>query len=196
LKVGFAPKDIIYTPNGVSLEEIKMLWKHADEWVLTLRSKFLINPNWKEIFQSCLNLKPIYVDVDSELEENIKNEVKSWIKERDLDLIYSYHNFEKTPDYEELNEITKSLFSDGADVVKLACMANSEEDNLVMMDLYREHKRLVAFCMGEEGKESRVTSLFFGEKITYAAPTSGESVAPGQFTYDELYELINFGFDE
>ncbi len=177
-------------------EEIKNLWSKADDWVLTLREKFLEKPNWKSTFKLCLSLKPRYVDLDSELSSAVKSEVASWVKTTDSDLMYSYHNFQETPDFEELNAVISSLYNDGADVVKVACLALKEEDNLIVMDLYRAHKRLVAFCMGEHGKESRVTALFFGEKLTYAAPSAEEIIAPGQFTYNELYELLNFGFDE
>jgi 3-dehydroquinate dehydratase len=64
------------------------------------------------------------------------------------------------------------------------------------MDLYREYDRLVAFCMGEEGRESRVTSLFFGEKMTYAAASEDNLVAPGQLTYGKLSDLLNLSFDD
>lgn len=176
--------------------EIKRLWSSCEEWILTLRSDFTTRSNWKEVFKYCLNLKPIYVDIDSELPEEIKKEVSEWVKASNADLMLSYHNFDETPEFEVLMEVISKLKSEGADVVKIACMAQQEEDNLIVMDLYREHDRLVAFCMGEEGRESRVTSLFFGEKMTYAAASEDNLVAPGQLTYGKLSDLLNIGFDD
>ncbi len=180
----------------INADEAKILWKSADDWILTLREEFTKTPDWKSIFKECLGLNPIYIDIDSELPQEIKFEVIKWVKSAKLDLILSYHDFDKTPNFETLNTKISELFIEGADVVKVACMALKEDDNLTMMDLYKEHKRVIAFCMGELGKESRVTSLFFGEKLSYVAPSNNDAVAPGQFTYNELYELINFGFDE
>ncbi len=176
--------------------EIKRLWRSCEEWILTLRSDFTNRPNWKEVFKFCLDLKPVYVDIDSELPEAIKKEAVEWVKASSAELMLSYHNFEETPELEVLLDVVSKLKADGADVVKIACMAQEEEDNLTVMDLYREHKRLVAFCMGEEGRESRVTALFFGEKMTYAAASENNIVAPGQLTYGELSDLLNLGFDD
>lgn len=176
--------------------EIKQLWASCEEWILTLRRDFTTRSNWKEIFKYCLNLEPVYVDIDSELPEEVKKEVTEWVKASSADLILSYHNFDETPEFEVLMEVISKLKTDGADVIKIACMAQEEEDNLIVMDLYREHDRLVAFCMGEEGRESRVTSLFFGEKMTYAAASEYSIVAPGQLTYGELSDLLNIGFDD
>ncbi|MFK7757751.1 MAG: type I 3-dehydroquinate dehydratase [Flavobacteriales bacterium] len=176
--------------------EIRTLWDSCEEWILTLREDFTKTENWKEVFKFVLDLNPVYVDIDSELSSEIKNEVSTWVKNSSADLIFSYHNFQETPEYEELLEKMNALNNEGADVVKIACMANQEEDNLIVMDLYRKHERLVAFCMGEEGRESRVTALFFGEKLTYAAPSQEYVVAPGQLTYEELAGLLNLGFDD
>lgn len=176
--------------------EIRTLWASCEEWILTLREGFTQKENWKDVFTYALNLHPTYVDIDSELPEEIKNEVGIWVKNSGADLILSYHNFQETPDFELLLEKINELKKEGAQVVKIACMALQEDDNLTMMDLYREHERLIAFCMGEEGRESRVTALFFGEKITYAAPSDAYVVAPGQLTYGELAGLLNLGFDD
>lgn len=176
--------------------ELKQLWDSCEEWILTLRKEFTERPNWKEIFKFCLDLKPVYVDVDSALPEELVSEVKGWVKATTSELMLSYHNFEKTPELEVLMEVIHHLKELGADVIKIACMANEEEDNLIVMDLYREHDRLVAFCMGEEGRESRVTSLFFGEKMTYAAPSEDAVIAAGQLTYGQLSDFLNLGFDD
>jgi len=180
----------------VSLDplEIKQLGNSCEEWILTLREEFTKRPNWKEVFKYCLSLNPVYVDIDSALPNEVKNEAKGWVKNASSELMLSYHNFEITPKLEVLLEVVEHLKEQGADVIKIACMANEEEDNLIVMDLYREHDRLVAFCMGEEGKESRVTSLFFGEKLTYAAPSEADLVAPGQLTYGQLSDMLNLGF--
>lgn len=179
----------------LSNKEIEMLWSACDEWILTLREGYTHTKNWKTNFQFCLNLNPSYVDIDSELPETIRIESSKWVQDSSSDLIFSYHNFQETPSLKDLNELCRSLFSQGADVVKVACMALAEEDNLIMMDLFSQQKRIIAFCMGEEGRESRVAALFFGEKITYAAPSEKDVVAPGQLSYSELSGLINTGFN-
>jgi len=179
----------------LSKVEISELWEASSQWILTLRAEYLKTEEWKSIFKHALTLKPVYVDLDCELPSGVLKEVTQWVKNEGLILMLSYHNFTETPELDELNEVIYQLKAEGADVVKIACMANSEEDNLTIMDLYTQHPRLVAFCMGDLGRESRVTALFYGEKMTYVAPTESELVAPGQWTYAELSEILNLGYE-
>jgi 3-dehydroquinate dehydratase type I len=53
--------------------------------------------------------------------------------------------------------------------------------------------RLVCFCMGEQGRISRLLSPVFGAVFTFAALEQGGETAPGQISINEMrtaYSLL------
>jgi 3-dehydroquinate dehydratase type I len=81
----------------------------------------------------------------------------------------------------------------GADVLKIVTFARSFEDNLKVLSLIpyaREKKQeIVAFCMGEKGKMSRIFAPLMGAAWTYASLDRKRTSAPGQLTVGELKEI-------
>ena len=81
----------------------------------------------------------------------------------------------------------------GADVVKIVPFARFWEDNLNILSLIpfaKERKqKIVAFCMGEKGKISRIFSPFLGAAWTYASLDKNKLSAPGQLTVRELKDI-------
>jgi 3-phosphoshikimate 1-carboxyvinyltransferase len=49
---------------------------------------------------------------------------------------------------------------------------------------------LIAFCMGEDGRQSRLDCLKKGSPYTYAALTDEESAAPGQWATSEMCKVV------
>ena len=90
-------------------------------------------------------------------------------------------------------------------MVKIVTTARSQEDVQRVMSLYEWFRRevkdlpegsLIAFCMGEEGRQSRLDCLKHGAPYTYAALSEEESAAPGQWPAAELGKAVygDFGF--
>jgi 3-dehydroquinate dehydratase type I len=81
----------------------------------------------------------------------------------------------------------------GAEVVKIVSFARSFEDNLKVLSLIpyaRERKqKIVAFCMGEKGKMSRIFAPLMGAAWTYASLKRQKASAPGQLTALELKRI-------
>ena len=81
----------------------------------------------------------------------------------------------------------------GADVIKIVSFARSWEDNLSVLSLIplakARKKEIVAFCMGEKGKLSRIFSPFLGAAWTYASLNKVKASAPGQMTVKEIKEI-------
>ena len=50
--------------------------------------------------------------------------------------------------------------------------------------------KIIAFCMGEQGKISRVMAPLLGSYLTYASLNKGEESAPGQLTVKEIKEVF------
>jgi len=126
-----------------------------------------------------------YIDIDIEVPEKWRTPLVEKAKLLDRLVILSYHNFEETPETEKLKEILQSMFINGAHIAKIACMAKSDSDCSRITRLYFEHQNLVAFCMGENGKATRLTAPFMGAPFTYAS-IKGKETAPGQVDYEEM----------
>ncbi len=131
-----------------------------------------------------------YIDIDINTPEQYRKTLINKARRNGCKVILSYHNFTKTPDSEQLKHIVDNLFSSGADIAKIACMANTEEDCKRVLALYSYHKNLVAFAMGEIGKNTRVAAIHLGAPFTYAS-IKGNETAPGQLSYSELELQLN-----
>ena len=105
-------------------------------------------------------------------------------------IILSYHDFKKTPSFAELKKLLKKMASFKPDIVKIACFAKTEKDNETMILLIEEAKKMemdiIAFCMGEKGKYSRIHSCDFGAFLTFASLGKGIETAKGQITVEKM----------
>ena len=138
-----------------------------------------------------------YVDVEIEAQKQMSKRVRQAAHENGTIFIRSYHDFEGTDSLEALKAIVEKCVYHGADMVKIVTLAQSEADIDKILALYqwcREEKAsgnerigalsdggLIAFCMGEEGRSSRLDCLKFGAPYTYAALAEEEAAAPGQW---------------
>ena len=154
-----------------------------------------------------------YVDVELEAPKHISKRIRSAAHENGTVFIRSYHDFESTGTYEDLKAVVEKCLYHGADIVKIVTTAHAAEDVERVMRLYewchnvaqahtgttRKGDRnvgeldgggLIAFCMGEVGKQSRLECLKKGAPYTYAALAEDEAAAPGQWPMDEIHEAV------
>jgi 3-dehydroquinate dehydratase type I len=98
-----------------------------------------------------------------------------------------------TPPLEGLKKIVARQLAAGADIVKVVTAAGSFEDNFTVLKLIGEfpNDRIIAFCMGAEGRLSRILCPLLGGQFTYAAITEGGQSASGQLTVSQLASLYN-----
>lgn len=105
--------------------------------------------------------------------------------------IFSYHNYEFTPDYRTLERIYDTLLSNGALLVKLATMCESRYDALRLLELLVKASALpetrpIIMGMGYYGALTRLVGMHWGNRINFIPLNSKSSSAPGQLSYDEL----------
>ena len=140
-----------------------------------------------------------YVDLELEAPAPMGKRIRRAARECGTTLIRSFHDFGGTPDAETLAEMVTKCRIFGSDIIKVATMARDTEDVERVMALYgmtypdgrvQEEGTLVAFCMGEAGKQSRIDCLGKGAPFTYAALDSTEATAPGQWTAAEMNEVV------
>lgn len=143
-----------------------------------------------------------YVDVEIEAQKQMSKRVRGAAHENGTVFIRSYHDFEGTDSFEALKAVVEKCVYHGADMVKIVTMVHSQADVDKVMALYewcRQEKEsgnerigaladggLIAFCMGEAGRASRLEALKNGAPYTYAALSAEESAAPGQWDTTEM----------
>ncbi|HTZ39447.1 MAG TPA: type I 3-dehydroquinate dehydratase [Syntrophales bacterium] len=109
-------------------------------------------------------------------------------------LIVSHHDMKGTPTRRTLERRLKACRLLGADIAKVVTMANTVEDNLRVLEIIPQALRLrqdiVAFCMGQKGRLSRVAAPLLGSSISYASLEEGAGSAPGQLTADRMRNIL------
>ena len=137
-----------------------------------------------------------YVDVELEAQKQMSKRIRNAAHENGTIFIRSYHDFEGTDSLEALKAIVEKCHYHGADMVKIVTTARSQDDVDRVLALYDWYSGeypnggLIAFCMGEEGRQSRLECLRKGAPYTYAALTEEEAAAPGQWPTDEMMKAV------
>ena len=138
-----------------------------------------------------------YVDLEMEAPPMMGRKIRQACQEYGTMLIRSFHDFAGTPPDATLLSTLDKGRRFGGEVVKIVTTATSKADADRVLALYREAEpgTLVAFCMGPEGRESRLEALRLGAPFTYACLTPEEATAPGQWTVEEMNEAVYGDFD-
>lgn len=137
-----------------------------------------------------------YVDVEVDAPRSMAKRVRRAAMENGTVFIRSWHDFEGTAPLPALRSMVGRCLKEGAEIVKIVTMAQCAADAGNMMSLYdgAAPGSLLAFCMGDYGRETRLGCLKKGAPYTYAALDAGDVAAPGQFTADEMRREVYKGF--
>ena len=129
-----------------------------------------------------------YVDVEMEIPKEVSKRIRARAHSCGTVFIRSVHDFNATGTDDELRAQVEKCRYYGADIVKIVTMAHSAEDAARVMRLYDEYDpaSIIAFCMGEYGRDSRVECLAKGAPYSYAALSEAEAAAPGQLTASDM----------
>ncbi|MDQ1264899.1 MAG: 3-dehydroquinate dehydratase [Bacteroidota bacterium] len=151
-----------------------------------------------EILENSIKAGAAYIDIELESESVFRQDLLKPAQKAGCTSIISHHNIECTPSIEELRYILKKCFEAGADIAKIACMAQSADDAARMLSLYDnparffgKNRTFIAFSLGSEGRFTRVASLLLGAPFTYAAFSENCKTAPGQMTIAAMKKLMN-----
>ncbi|MEW4454237.1 shikimate dehydrogenase [Bremerella sp. JC817] len=125
-----------------------------------------------------------YID----LEEDIAAAVPRYGKTK---RIISYHNFRETP--ADLEGLHKKMQQCDPDIIKIATMANSPQDNVRILELARNSEiPTIGLCMGDMGMPSRILGGRFGCPFTYATSSNERTLAPGQIGFRQMVDLYRY----
>ena len=148
------------------------------------------------VLREAVTLEADYVDVELDTGEGLKRELLSTIRDHGnrTQLIVSHHDFSKTPSAKRLREIFHESVNAGAGIVKVVTLARTPEDNLRVLSLIpyarRKKREIIAFCMGDQGRMSRVMAPLLGSLLTFASSKEGSESAAGQITIGEMREIF------
>ena len=131
-----------------------------------------------------------YIDVDINTPNIYLEKLIEIAQSKGCKVILSYHNFDETPNSEVLIAMADKLFSQGAYIAKIACMAQAPPDCARVLGLYENYKNLVAFCMGTAGMVTRISAPLIGAPFTYASAGNWET-APGQLSYSDASTILD-----
>jgi len=156
----------------------------------TIRETESNRNNRVELFKA---IAPHVDCVDIELGTPKWREMTDGAKSANAIIMISEHDFEKTPDINGLNDIVKRSLDMGAQIVKIAVMANDSRDVTRLLRFTEDCKTpVVTIAMGDIGMVSRVIAPLFGSLFTYGY--LGKPVAPGQLSALRLAKELNLYF--
>ncbi len=132
----------------------------------------------------------MYVDLDITQQNELE-----YIREQSLAIntVISYHNYQETPDTEQLDAIIATIKHYQPAIYKLSTLCKEPEDGLRLMHLLLKlnEKNIPAIVsgMGEHGKLVKIFGALYGNIMTFAPQTKEEQSAPNQLTREQ-FEII------
>ena len=130
------------------------------------------------------------VDVELCNDRAFIDAIKAQARESGTKLIFSYHNFNETPNEQFIHAKLVEAQSAGGDIAKFAAMPIDYGDVLTLLNgIHRARIEavevpIVAMSMGPKGAVSRLAGGLFGSDITFAVGL--QASAPGQIPIGEL----------
>ena len=109
-------------------------------------------------------------------------------------VIASNHDFQKTPEKEEIVSRLQKMQELGADIPKIAVMPQNKKDVLTLLAVTEEmtseyaDRPIITMSMSGMGVISRVCGEVFGSALTFGAV--GKASAPGQMGAEELKAVL------
>lgn len=146
-----------------------------------------------------------FADLEIEADVAFSKRFRSVCEECGTEIIRSFHDFSGTPDLEYLKQVRDRCYRYGADIAKVVVTAHSADDAARVLELYKmpglaghdgsvmagsTGQPLVAFAMGDAGRDTRIACLKAGAPFSYAALDEGDTTAPGQIDFVTMHREV------
>lgn len=134
------------------------------------------------------------IDVEAFTGDAIVKKIISGAHASGVKVIASNHDFNKTPDKDELVRRLRKMEELGADIPKIAVMPQNKKDVLVLLNATEEmadifaDRPIITMSMAGTGLISRLCGEVFGSAATFGAV--GKVSAPGQMDAKDLYTIL------
>ena len=109
-------------------------------------------------------------------------------------VVVSNHDFDKTPEKDEIISLLCKMQELGADIPKIAVMPQSKRDVLTLLAATEEmaaahaDRPIITMSMGGMGVISRLCGEVFGSALTFGS--AGKASAPGQIAVEDLEIML------
>ena len=159
--------------------------------------KAISNEAYKALNNGCRQKAAMIdlIDVEAFTGEEI---VKSMIREAHsygVKVIASNHDFDATPEKDEIVRRLRMMQDYGADIPKMAVMPRNKQDVLTLLSATLEmseqfaDRPIITMSMAGTGVVSRLAGETFGSALTFGAATKAS--APGQINVNELEQVLD-----
>lgn len=132
-----------------------------------------------------------YIDIERENEADYLNDLKERARERGVKVIISSHNFFKTPENSEIEQILSESAEKG-DIAKAAFYCNDFSDFQRLMEAGSNFRKkypeipLILIGMDQPGVLSRIAPEILNSNLTFV--TDEKASAPGQISLEDAYK--------
>ena len=154
-----------------------------------------IDSSYESLLKAAIDSKLVdLVDVELFMGDEIASQLIAYAHANGVKVIASNHDFEGTPELDEIVTRLKNMQKLGADLLKIAVMPKNMKDVLTLLEatvVMSEHYAqcpLVTIAMSDLGAITRVTGEVFGSSITFG--TLGKLSAPGQIAASQLSDML------
>lgn len=135
-----------------------------------------------------------YVDIEAGTAPALKEELRQVCACAKTKRIVSWHDFSGTPPAAFLKTKLAACMADAPDIVKMVAHADDAADSLRVLELIplarQRGQAVIAFCMGEKGRTSRIMAPMLGSAIHYAPLELELASATGQLTARRMREIL------
>ena len=135
------------------------------------------------------------VDVEAFTDDEVVRDIIESAHESGDVVVASNHDFEKTPEKDEIVRRLRKMQELDADIPKIAVMPQSRKDVLTLLSATEEmaseyaDRPIITMSMSATGLISRLCGECFGSALTFGAV--GKASAPGQMNASDLSEILN-----
>ena len=173
-----------------TVDDVKEIFSQPARLVATMRPGNHSDEERLRILAAAIGAGAAYVDIELDSSTIVREGVLAAARKSGCQVIVSHHDFEQTPDGEQLRKIVGECFAVGADIAKIACLANSRADAARILGLLDGEKPVIAIGMGKLGRITRVAAPLLGSPFTYASQGEGQGTAEGQIEARELRTIL------
>ena len=134
------------------------------------------------------------VDVEVFTGDDIVKKIITGAHKAGVRVVASNHDFDKTPDKDDIVSRLRKMQDLDADIPKIAVMPTSKKDVLTLLaateEMYREYadRPIITMSMAGTGVISRLCGEVFGSAFTFGA--AKKASAPGQMGVNDLSTVL------
>jgi len=177
--------------RDATAENVRKIFSKQIRLIATCRPGGTLDENArKELLLSAIESGASFVDIEVENRDEYKKGVISAARKKGCKVIVSSHNYNRTPSCAELGQVLDWCFDSGADIAKIACMVNSEQDCARLLGLLDDHRKIVVVGMGKSGRIVRIAAPLLGSPFTFASLGNGKETADGQINKEEMEQIM------